>query len=86
MDAYQILVISLSVLLAIFLTLSIICLVFVIKLVKKVDEAVGVAKHAADNVMSMTHSIKNVADGTLLSVIAAKVWDKVKANKSKKGR
>jgi uncharacterized protein YoxC len=86
MDAYQILVIFLSVSLAIFLILAIICLVAVIKVVKKVNLAVDTAKHAVDNVEAMTGSIKNVADGTVLKIFATKAWEMIVKSKSKKGR
>ena len=85
MDAYHTLVIILSSMLAVFLLLGIIVFVYTIKIIKKINGATESAKHAVENVEALTDSIKSVADGTVLSAVASKLWDKFSNNKSKKG-
>ena len=85
MDAYHILVVILGSTLAVFLVLGIVFLAYAIAIIKKVKLAAESAKHAVENVEAMTGSMKNVADGTVLSVFASKMWDKFSKTKSKKG-
>ena len=86
MDAYHILVIILAGTLAVFLVLAIVTTVLVIDLIKKISRGIDTAQHAVENVEAVTHSIKNVADGTLVTMLAGKLWERVSKSKAKKGR
>lgn len=86
MDSYDILVIFLSVTLAIFLTTAIVALVFLIKLLKKLNTATDSAMHAVENVESITDTLKNVANGSVVASAVSSLWEKVRTRNSKKGR
>jgi 1,4-dihydroxy-2-naphthoate octaprenyltransferase len=84
MDAYQILVIVLSILLALFLVLSIVVVVLIIKLVKKINLVTDKAMHAVENVEEMADTIKNVAGTSIIGGIGAKLWQRFNKAQSKK--
>ena len=84
MDAYELLVIVLSVLLAIFLTLSIVVVVLIIKLVKKIHLVTDKAMHAVESVEDIADTIKNVAGSSILGGVGAKIWQRFYKSQSKK--
>lgn len=84
MDSFDILVIVLSIMLAIFLITGIIATVAMIKLIKKVSAATDSAKHAVENVEAMTGTLKNVANGSILAGIVSSLFEKVKTRSSKR--
>lgn len=61
MDSYDVLVIILSIALAIFLTLGIIALVFVIKILKKANKIADTVENVADNVENFSYRMTKVA-------------------------
>lgn len=70
MDSYDILVIGLSVLLAVFLTLSIILIVMVINLIKKVNAISDKAQETAANV---SHFTSKMGSAVSISALGASV-------------
>ena len=81
MESYDILVIGLSVLLAIFLVLSIIVIVKVMKLVKKVEAITDKAQSAADNVQDITAKFSSAASLSAIGTAAAKIVNSFKKGK-----
>jgi CHASE3 domain sensor protein len=73
MDSYDILVIGLSVLLAIYLTLSIFVVYKVSKLVKKIDLLTDSAQHAVENAQDITSKISSAISISTIGNMAAKV-------------
>ena len=84
MSSYDILVIILSVTLAIFLVLSIVATVLLIKLVKKISQATDSARQTIENVEAFTGTIKNVANGSIIGSALSSLWDKYGFKKAKK--
>jgi len=73
MESYDILVIGLSILLAVFLVLAIIVIVKVMKLVKKIEAITDKAQSAADNVQDITAKFSSAASLSAIGTAAAKV-------------
>lgn len=70
MDAYQVLVIILSVMLAIFLVLAAIAMIFVIKLMRRINQLANHAESVADNFNRFSSSFKKAAiPAAILKVI-----------------
>ncbi|NBU33581.1 hypothetical protein EB118_02330 [bacterium] len=84
MSSFDILVIILSVTLFIFLVTAIIATVAFIKLVKKLQVAGDSAMQAVENVESITGSLKNMANGSVVAAAAARIWDKFSSKSTKK--
>lgn len=72
MDAYETLVIILSIFLGVFLLLGIVALSLVIAIIKKINRAVDHIEHAARNFQSISESAKKVASPltTIASILA----------------
>jgi CHASE3 domain sensor protein len=73
MDSYDILVIGLSVLLGIFLIMSIFVIYNVSKLVKKIDALTDSAQHAVENAQEITAKLSSAASLSALGSLAAKI-------------
>lgn len=86
MDSYDILVIILSSVLAIFLVLSCVTLVLTIKLIKSVREAMDSARQAVENVEAITDTIKNVTNGSVIAGAFSRVFEKFGSRSKKRGR
>ena len=84
MTAYEILVIILSSLLAIFLVLSIAVAVLIIKLVKKIQAVADKAAQAVDSVEDFAESIKHAANASVIGGIGMKIWKRFYKAHSKK--
>lgn len=73
MDSYDILVIFLSILLAVFLSLAIMVLVKVIQLVKKIEAITDKAQATANNVQELTSKFSSAASFSAIGTAAAKI-------------
>lgn len=81
MDSYDILVIILSIMLALFLVLACAATILFIQLLKKLHKASDSAKVALNNVESITGSMKSAAKSSLLAGIAASFLKKYTSKK-----
>lgn len=85
MDAFEILVIILSVTLALFLVLGIVALVYILKIVQSLKQMSEKASHAVDNVSNVAVSIsKFVTPAAAGKLVVELVQKFVKHDKSKK--
>lgn len=78
MESYDILVIGLSLLLAVFLVLSIIVLAKAIQLMKKIERITEKAQHVADNVEEITSRLGSAASLSAIGTAATKIMNMFK--------
>ena len=78
MDSYDILVIILSSALAVLLIVSIIFMVVLVKVIRRVNEIVEKAGSVIDNVQSATQVLKNSAAPVAISKIVSNIIDLMK--------
>lgn len=76
MDAFEILVIILSVTLAIFLVLAIIATTYLIKILKKVNLITEHAESVASNIESASEKFRQAAGPAALASVFAKLFNK----------
>jgi F0F1-type ATP synthase membrane subunit b/b' len=76
MDAFEILVVILSVTLAIFLVLAIIATVFLIKILSKVNHITEQAESVANNIEAASEKFKQAAGPAALASVFAKLFNK----------
>jgi len=82
--SYDILVIMLSVMLAIFLTLSIVALVFFIKILKHVRAITAKAEVIADKAEHITEFFENTAGPVAIGRLIGNITEMFKGKKSKR--
>lgn len=84
MDSYDILVIILSTMLALFLLLSIIALVYIVKITKNIKEISDKAKSLVDNAESFAETMKkSAAPAVVAKFVAEQVSNAVKKHNKK---
>ena len=83
MDSYDLLVIVLAVALAIFLTLSIWAMIYVIKIVKSIRNITEKAEHIAVNVDSVSTFFKNTATPVAIGKLISNIVDMFNGRKEK---
>ena len=78
MDAFEILVIILSITLAIFLVLAIVATTYLIKILKKVDAITEHAESVAANIESASQKFRQAAGPAAMASLFAKFFSKDK--------
>lgn len=86
MDAFEILVIILSVTLAVFLVLGIVAMVYILKVVKNVKEMSDKASSAVDNVSNVAISIGKFVTPAAAGKFVVEAVQKLVKNHEKKGK
>ncbi len=84
MSSYEVLVIILSILLGLFLTLSIVVAVLVIKLIKKIHAIADKASRAVNSVEDITEAIRNATSSSIIGGLGTKLWKKFYNSQTKK--
>lgn len=84
MDAYEILVLILSIVFAIMLVASTICVIIFIKILKDVRNITHKASLAADNIEQAAEMFKNTSGAAAVLKVIGNAFDTFKSNKSKK--
>lgn len=84
MDAFEILVIILSVALAIFLLLAIAAAAYTVKVLKHLKSITEKADHVADNIDSVSEFFRKTAGPAAIAKLIANIVDSVRSNKKGK--
>ena len=85
MDAYETLVIILSITLAVFLILAIVFTIYMIRIARRVHEISEKARSAADSVETAAHLFQKTAGPAVFSRIVANIVESFR-DKEKKGK